>query len=84
MFTSIPYDQGWTVRVDGKTTAYRIYSNTFITFDIPSGKHTVEFSYRPRGFGIGIAVSVLSILVFLAFTILSVRKKLFPERSSEK
>ena len=64
LFTSIPYDKGWSVKIDGEAAETRPYLGTFLSVRIPAGKHAVEFRYFPRGLKPGIAISLLSLLLF--------------------
>ena len=67
MYTSIPYDKGWKVYIDGVETAITpICDNAFIGVLVGSGQHEVTFKYSPRGLGTGFAISILSLLAFLA------------------
>jgi len=70
LFTTIPYDEGWTAYVDGEKRAYRDFKNSFITLDLESGEHTVEFRYWPLGLTIGIIISALAIAVFTVWMLL--------------
>ena len=65
VFTSIPYDESWVVKVDGKVVDTYRTLDALIGFDIPAGEHTVEFLYQPRYLTIGICVTVYFILIFL-------------------
>ena len=71
---SIPYDEGWTVKVDGKKVDYYKVAGAFIGVDIGAGSHTVEFSYMPQGMLLGIAISVICMVLLLVS--LQVEKKL--------
>lgn len=60
--TSIPYDQGWTVKLDEKKVPYERFLDTFITLETEGGEHSIEFSYRSPGFVTGIFVFLLALL----------------------
>ena len=49
MFTSIPYDSGWTAYVDGRKTDIQTVAGAFIALDLEKGDHVIEFKYFPRG-----------------------------------
>lgn len=74
LFTSIPYDEGWSVKVDGKKVSYYKVAGAFIGVDMTPGVHTVEFSYMPKGLLSGILISIvcMSLLMFA----LQIEKKL--------
>jgi uncharacterized membrane protein YfhO len=67
LFTSIPYDEGWSVKIDGVEAEYYEILEGFIGVDMEAGQHTVEFTYTPVGFKIGVLVSLLSLLVLVGF-----------------
>ena len=73
--TSIPYNKGWTVYVDGKKTDYECVNLSFVGFQLAKGKHTVEFHYTPQGFHVGLIVSSVSFAVMIAAIIKMRRKK---------
>ena len=57
LFTSIPYDKGWSVAVDGvKQEPGKIF-DTFLSVEIPQGRHTVSLSYEPVGLRLGFGIS---------------------------
>ena len=64
MFTSIPYDKGWIVKVDGKVVETRKIWNSLLGFAITNGEHTIELSFIPEGWNIGVGISIVSLIVF--------------------
>ncbi|MBQ4068227.1 MAG: YfhO family protein [Lachnospiraceae bacterium] len=74
LFTSIPYDKGWTALVDGKEVEIETLEDAFIMVPVSEGTHTIEFKYVPGGFYLGIIISLLSCVAFI--TILVCTKKL--------
>ena len=67
LFTSIPYEKGWKVYVDGKKTSYNKVAGEFIGIDLNKGKHTIKMVYYPHHLGIGIIGSILSIGILLLY-----------------
>ena len=65
MLTSIPYDAGWTVFVDGQKVTTEKYLDTFIGIPMAAGTHTVELRYFPVGLRQGIVISGLSLILLL-------------------
>lgn len=63
LFTSIPYDKGWKVYVDGKKVKYEKLLTAFIGVDLEEGEHTIEFKYFPRGLILGSIVSFITLLI---------------------
>lgn len=66
LYTSIPYDEGWSVTVDGKKIDQKellAVGDALLAVRVGSGTHTVEFSYTPKGMFIGIGISVFALLI---------------------
>ena len=73
LFTTIPYDRGWTVRLDGAALPpewVETVGEGFIAVTVGAGTHSVEFSYMPEGFLIGLIASLFSaaMLCFIFIT----------------
>lgn len=71
LFTTVPYDEGWTAFVDGKKAKVEKLGGTFIGLDIGEGQHIVEFKYTPPGFKLGIMISILSWIAYIVLFILT-------------
>lgn len=68
LFTSIPYDPGWSCKVNGvETEVIRVIDGAFMAVYLPKGEECkVEFDYEVPGLKIGCIVSLLGILAFLS------------------
>lgn len=53
---------GWEARVDGKPAEIRSANYAFRAVPVASGRHLVEFRYRPKVFYLGLILSTLFIL----------------------
>lgn len=73
--TSIPYDKGWRVRLDGKAVDAVSFADTFLAIPAESGEHTISLSYVSPGF-------VSGMLLALAALLLSILYFHFPKTSS--
>ena len=58
VFFSIPYDEGFRIRVDGERAEYKAYGGAFLALDLPAGEHSIEADYTPRGLGAGALLSL--------------------------
>ena len=67
LYTSINYDTGWTVYIDGekvsKKNIHSVGDGALLAVDITKGKHTVTFKYVPEGLTTGIIISVVSVIM---------------------
>ena len=69
LFTTIPYEKGWSVYVDGiKTEAEKIV-DTFLAVEVTEGSHTIRFEYEPEGLRIGAALTGGCILFLIAVSL---------------
>ena len=64
MMTSIPFEKGWTVKVDGKVVETARVWDSLLAYKITPGEHTVEMSYLPDGFVLGFIISTVSIALY--------------------
>lgn len=74
------YDPGWEVTLDGRPA--RLYRANYALRGVwlPAGQHTLEFSYRPRPFLLGGALSLAALLGLLAAGLLAAaRRRRAPE-----
>ena len=74
LYTSIPAQPGWTVRVDNNVTEYTALDNALIVVPLTEGEHTVTFSYTTPGLLPGLAMTGLGIMITAAL-LLQKRKK---------
>lgn len=78
LMTSIPYDKGWELKVDGVRVETKKAYDAFIAVNLEAGTHSIELSYMPEGLiygaiATGASVSLLLIII-LIFKMLSLRK----------
>ena len=65
VFTSIPYDKGWKVYVDGRKVNSHKIGNALLGFNVTKGNHVIELKYRIPYFNVGLIVSIISIVGLL-------------------
>jgi uncharacterized membrane protein YfhO len=75
LLTTIPYEKGWTLRVDGKETDITAYQNALIGIPLTPGTHTVTLSFTPPGLWAGIIINGAAILFFAAAVVITIRKR---------
>lgn len=70
VLTTLPYDEGWKVYVDGKQVECTKALDALVSFNINgSGEHEVELKYAPKSFTLGLAISILSLALFVLIII---------------
>lgn len=78
LYTSINFDEGWTVKVDGKEVKKLKIGDALIGINLEPGEHEIEFIYEPQGLMLGIIISVstfLLLILLLIFNFILRRKK---------
>lgn len=75
-YTSIPYDESYTVYVDGSPIEYTSTGNgAFIAFDLTAGTHSIEFKFMPRGFRTGTLITIISVMLLAGCIVFRVNFK---------
>ncbi len=75
LFTSIPYDGGWTVTVDGQERTPQKLFGAFLGIELEPGSHVIELSYMPEGLKEGIFISLFCASVLAAAAFAAGRKR---------
>ena len=76
VFTTIPYDAGWEVTVDGKIVeTIPVLNDTLLAFRIESGEHELEFNYKPDCVKYGLILTFIGLSVFAAACALDIYRK---------
>lgn len=70
VFYSVPYDDGWSVTVDGEAAEIEKANVGFMAVYVPAGKHTIRFNYRTPGFNAGLLISLLGAAALAAYVVL--------------
>ncbi len=70
MTLSIPYDSGFTVKVDKKKVDYESVNGGFIGFKLNKGYHNIEIIYENPYFKMGIISSISGIISAIIFLII--------------
>lgn len=70
LFTSIPYDEGWRVTVDGVKTEISKTLDSLLSVRLTEGMHEIKLSYLPKCFTTGLTVSVVGLTVFASIVLI--------------
>lgn len=65
LICSIPYDNGWSVYIDGKKTETNNIYGALISVNVPAGDHTVTLKYMPVNFILGCIITSLCIIILI-------------------
>ena len=75
LFFSIPYDKGWTIKVDGIEVPAEEIFDAFLSIRLEPGVHTIEADYMPEGLKEGIILAGISAGLFGATILYGKRRK---------
>ncbi|MBE6782756.1 MAG: hypothetical protein E7536_01935 [Ruminococcaceae bacterium] len=70
LYTSIPYDEGWQITVDGavvETEEMFPIGEALLGIHLEKGKHEIDFKYTPQGLKIGICMSIAGLIILLLY-----------------
>lgn len=73
---SIPYDNGFTIKIDGEKQNIEKLDDAFIGCKITKGKHDIEIEYNAPLKNIALLISIFGILIFISVTYLESKKKI--------
>ena len=72
---TIPYENGWKIKVDGKETKQFKVLNGLLAFDAGAGNHTIEMKYIPQGLKAGSIISLLALISLIGICIYNKKKQ---------
>jgi hypothetical protein len=78
MYTSIAYESGWTVYVDGVKTETVKFKDAMLAVPLSAGSHTIRMVYVPEGFHAGAALTAISIVLLVLVTVFRSMMKKHP------
>ena len=65
LYTSIPYDKGFEIKVNNKkTTPIKIF-DTLIGLELDKGEYEIELKYTPRGLKLGTIMSIFGLVIYI-------------------
>ena len=88
LMTTMTYDEGWTIKVDGKeveTISSQMLSaadtgtigmaEALLAFDVPAGHHTITMTFFPKGLTLGLVISFISLAGLIALVVFQRRRR---------
>ncbi|MBQ7596912.1 MAG: YfhO family protein, partial [Clostridia bacterium] len=82
LLTSVPYNKGWTVKIDGeKVETFGVDNDALLSVNIKQGEHKVEFKYHARGLLLGACISGGTLLAIILFFV--IRKLIYKHKDKK-
>ncbi len=72
---SIPYEDGWTVYVDGKEAETSHLSDSSLFITASAGTHEIHMEFKPVGFEVCVGVSLVFVGIFLLIVCIDLHQK---------
>ena len=65
LFTTIPFEEGWTATLDGEPAEILTAANeTLMCLSVPKGAHKIELRFKPAGMGTGVIFTACGAVLF--------------------
>ena len=77
VFTTIPYDEGWKVYVDGEETEIVCLMDALVGFRVSAGTHEIVLRYRPDCVKYGLILTISGIVLYAAASVWDIRRRYY-------
>lgn len=85
LLTTIPYEDGWKIEVDGKPVSpKKAVDGALIAIEVPEGEHTISMTFMPDYFVFAILISVLGLLICAVIFVLQYKNGTLYEKIRTK
>ena len=65
LILTVPYEPGWTMKVDGRDTHIDLFDGLWISTGLSGGRHEIELDFFPKGLKEGRMISLFSSVLML-------------------
>ena len=72
IFTSIPYDESWEIKVDGKKVKPVMLLDSLIGIEAEPGKHHISMKYKNTNY---IGPTIVSVIALIGYIIFNIKRK---------
>ncbi len=80
LYLAFPYNDGFTIKIDGKVTNKLKLGDGFMGVEIDAGEHEVTIEYHTPGLFVGLCVSLFGLVILVVVTVIKnkrLRKNLY-------
>lgn len=74
LYIPTAYDKGWTITIDGNEVPLYEHESHILMTEISKGEHIVEMKYCPQGFTAGAVITGVSLLILIAWAVISKKR----------
>lgn len=72
---SVPYEKGWHVMVNGTEIEPELFGNCFMMIPLEVGEYDIALEYESQGFKVGLALSIVCLVVFSGMIFILYKRK---------
>ena len=76
ILTTIPYEKGWTLTIDGQPAQITVYQGALIGINPGQGQHEIVLDFSPPGIKTGAMISAVGAAGILLLCLFDMRKKM--------
>lgn len=74
LFLNIPYDESWSIAIDGvQKKPEQVFDNQ-MAIETSKGTHTLKMKYIPKGFKLGSILSFISIFILITTSLYNIKR----------
>ncbi|MGN1134008.1 MAG: YfhO family protein [Oscillospiraceae bacterium] len=82
LLTTIPYQDGWKITVNGKETDVKISVDSLITIPLEKGSNVITMEFKPTYFTLGKVISIIGLIIVLVIFLFEFKNGLFIRKIS--
>lgn len=75
LYIPTAFDKGWKITIDGNEVPLYEHESHILMTEISKGEHIVEMKYCPQGFTAGAAVTGVSVVILIAWAVISKKRR---------
>ncbi len=72
LFFTIPFDEGWTLMIDGVEIPLNKTADLFMSAPVQEGEHSYELHFLPKGMRTGMYLSISAVVLLIALAIYNI------------
>lgn len=81
---SIPYEDGWDVKINGEAVRGEKFGGALMAFDLEPGCYNIEMQNTPKGAASGVWMSIGGVLIFAAIYLIGWRREASRRKAEQK
>lgn len=80
LFTTIPYEEGWTITVNGKDVKPEKSLESLITIPLEAGENSISMKFSPNYFRLAVIISLSGLVILLLIIVIEYKEGMLMRR----